>query len=230
MELVKALLLALHVGAGILSLLLFWVPVFTRKGGGKHRKAGKFYVYCMWVIVVTAIGLSVKNFFQGNAVMAIFLGFLSLITAKPLWVGVAILKNKRFISRNRLWGMLCFNGTVVCAGIALIVYGLTLPDSGTAWLIFAFGALGISNVFEMSALVRGASQNEQWLRHHIISLCASGIAAHTAFLVIGTARISSEYLLGYWALVPWLAPTLIGIFGIRIAVNSYRKKGMIPTN
>ena len=44
MELIRALLLPLHLAAGFAALGLFWIPALTRKGSPTHRAAGRWYV------------------------------------------------------------------------------------------------------------------------------------------------------------------------------------------
>ena len=98
MTILDSVLLLAHVVAGTVALLIFWVPVVVRKGGSVHRQSGRIYVYAMWVVICTAFLLSVINLIQGRVVIAAFLGFLTLLTGKPLWMGVAILANKRMVT------------------------------------------------------------------------------------------------------------------------------------
>ena len=95
MEFIVKTLLFLHVTFGFTSLVLFWLPVFLKKGGKGHFIIGKLYVVAMWIVVATAALLSVKNVIIGKYFMSAFLGFISLITANPLWYGMAILKKKQ---------------------------------------------------------------------------------------------------------------------------------------
>ena len=87
METLSKALLSTHVIAGFISLVLFWIPIFTKKGGKIHTLVGKIYIYLMWIVVISAGILSVENAYQGNYLMASFLGFLTLITSNPLWYG-----------------------------------------------------------------------------------------------------------------------------------------------
>ena len=43
MQTIHGFIVALHVLTGALSLLLFWVPSFTRKGGKAHKQFGGYY-------------------------------------------------------------------------------------------------------------------------------------------------------------------------------------------
>lgn len=50
-----ALLRLVHIGAGSLGLLFFWIPIFAKKGGRVHLAAGRVFVWLSMVIVATAV-------------------------------------------------------------------------------------------------------------------------------------------------------------------------------
>lgn len=52
----------LHIAAGSLGLILFWGPVFARKGGRAHISMGSVYLGVMAVVVFTGLGLSALMF------------------------------------------------------------------------------------------------------------------------------------------------------------------------
>ena len=66
LEIVDKVLLSIHIIAGTASLLLFWIPVMSRKGGTVHKKSGHFYYINMWVVQISAILLSLINAWQGD--------------------------------------------------------------------------------------------------------------------------------------------------------------------
>ena len=181
MQLIFKALLALHIAAGFASLIIFWIPVFTRKGGINHVKLGKAYVWLMWVVVGTAAILSIKNLATGRTIMGAFLGFIALITANPLWYGIGILRNKQNPSKRFRAGHLAFRLTIVLAALALIGYGIALGGEGAAVLMFLFGALGLTDVPGVVKALRGTATHPQWFKEHIVAMCTSGIAAYTAF-------------------------------------------------
>jgi hypothetical protein len=47
-----------HIAAGSIALILFWIPAIARKGGRTHIRAGWIYVVCMSIVVVTAFAMS----------------------------------------------------------------------------------------------------------------------------------------------------------------------------
>lgn len=229
MDLITKYLLATHVAAGFASLILFWVPIFTRKGGLNHRRIGNYYVWAMWAVVVSATLLSIKNLMIGNMLMAAFLGFLALITGKPLWLGISALNNKKHRSDVYRRAQLIMSGLVVVSGVALIGYGLALGGTGVAVFMIIFGALGLTSIFDFIANLDSQSLPKHWLEEHIANMCVTGIAAHTAFLAFGAQSVFAQMYSGYWSIVPWMAPTVIGTIGIRVAIARYKREGRIPS-
>ncbi len=210
MEAISKGLLSIHIFAGAVSLILFWLPIFTKKGGNLHRKIGKAYVILMWIVVVTSVILSIENVFLGYYEPAAFLGFIAIITANPLWYGIAALKQKKSVSASYLRTHLLFSWGLVVFGLLLIAYGCTI--GGNAILMFIFGILG---------LVTGAQALRDYYKTrilkvdgyelHFAGMIISGIAAYTAFAAFGGRQFFSEYLTGYWMVVPWVLPTVIGV-------------------
>lgn len=227
MEILFKSLTLSHVVAGFISLVLFWVPIFTRKGGLNHRRVGKFYIKAMWVVVITAAALSIKNLFFGTPVMAAFLGFLALLTGRPLWLGITALSNKREVSKSYRQAQIVMSGAVVLAGAALIAYGIVLGGTGIAVFMFIFGALGLSSIFDFKANLLANGTPKHWLEEHIASMCVTGIAAHTAFLAFGAQSMFAQFYGSYWSIIPWVAPTVIGTIGIRVAITRYKREGRI---
>jgi len=213
--LIKALLLA-HVSAGFTSLGLFFIPMFARKGSKLHNTVGRFYTYGMWGVVVTAILLCGIRFAQGQQVMALFLGFLALLTSRPLYFGVAILKNKQKVSdRLRLIDNLLSGALTVFSPI-LLGFGFGAFGLEGHPLLIVFGALGmLITVPDLIGKLRGAKPKEyNWLEEHIGGMLVSAIAAFTAFFAFGGRKIFGD-MSGSLEIVVWIAPTIIGVAVIR---------------
>jgi hypothetical protein len=237
MESLSNIITFAHVLAGFSALIVFWVPAFTRKGGVNHRRVGNWYVKLMWAVVATALILSLKNVLIGRTQMAIFLGFLALLTAKPLWLGIAILDNKRTLSLAYRQATVWLSAVVTIAGVSLIVYGVSLGGKGNATLMFVFGGLGVSSVFDLWGGIR-ASMNKtlsavqprpEWMKEHISNMGVSGIAAHTAFLAFGANSLLPQSYVGQGGLglAAWISPTIIGVIAIRWSVRKYQPKVVV---
>ncbi len=216
------LLLLSHVTTGFVALILFWVPVVSRKGGKNHRKVGLAYVWFMALVAFSALLLSVENLVQGQIDIALFLGFLSLLTGRPLILGIESLKTKKGTTTRYHYIHTLSSLTLVIAGMGLIAYAV-LVNSEMQILMLIFGILGISAIKDMIDLARFGSKQgyAMWLSDHISNMITAGIAAHTAFLVFGASSFLSSTLNGGLAVATWVAPTVIGTLGILVAKRKY---------
>ena len=219
MEFIVKTLLFLHVSFGFTSLVLFWLPVFMKKGGKGHIITGKLYVIAMWVVVSTAALLSIKNVIIGKYLMAAFLGFIALITANPLWYGMAILRKDAQENRKFQRIHTALDGLMAVCGALLLAWGLYLRGEGSSVLLIIFGVLGCSVFPSFVHKLRSAYQQNDRIRGHMVGLLTSGIAAYSAFFVFGGYTWMNTLLPGMWG--------LIGAVGINYGVKYYRKRGMI---
>lgn len=48
------IVLYLHILAGFTALIVFWIPLVTKKGGMIHRRVGWIYVWAMGIVSATA--------------------------------------------------------------------------------------------------------------------------------------------------------------------------------
>jgi uncharacterized membrane protein len=229
MEIIAKTLLFFHISSGFISLVLFWLPVFLKKGGKGHRNTGKAYVFFMWIVVGSAALLSIKNVIIGQYFMASFLGFIALITANPLWYGIAILKKDKVQSKQFRIAHTVFDAVIVVSSVLLVSFGIYLQSqgSGSAILMIIFGSLGLLDIPSLIKKLKGTSPEIDPIRDHMIGLLTSGIAAYSAFFVFGAHTWVEKLLPGMWAVLPWTAPGVIGAIGITCGVKYFRKKGMI---
>ncbi len=95
-----------HIAAGSIALILFWIPAVAPKGGRTHIRAGWVYVVCMSVVVVTAFVMSglaftipvavrqiarplspaeLSDFLRVQRIFATFLAYLAGVTLASGW-------------------------------------------------------------------------------------------------------------------------------------------------
>lgn len=229
METIVKTFLFFHISSGFISLVLFWLPVFLKKGGKGHRNTGKAYVFFMWIVVASAALLSIKDVIIGSYFMASFLGFIALITANPLWYGIAVLNREKRQSNGFRIGRIVFDSLIVCSGALLLGFGIYLQSigNGSAILMIIFGGLGLTDLPVLIKKLKPTPPEFDPIRDHMVGLLTSGIAAYSAFFVFGAYTWIEQYLPGMWGVLPWVGPGVIGGVGITLGVKHFRKKGMI---
>ena len=223
-------LLFVHVCAGVLSLVAFLIPAFARKGGSLHNRAGRFYVCCMWVVVGTAATLCVFNLVYGRTVLAGFLGFLTLLTAYPLWYAVTVLKYKKGSPDWVLDIRRGLNALLFLGGLGLIVWSVFLGFEGLGMLLLIFGILGLT-AFGAARDGRGAArEKENWMAEHIEGMIGTGIAAYTAFFAFGGRAYFSSIFDDRVMVIPWILPSIVGTIAIRLAKKKWVREADVRSD
>jgi len=224
MELLSRILLTCHIVAGFLSLALFILPLIIRKGKGLHKTIGRIYVKTMWIVLLSAFCLSIINLVNARYFTAAFLGYLSILTAHPLWYGIAVLnwqssdQHKMLLKRRTLEWIIFL---LALLNIGVFIY---LQGKGQSVLLLIFGILGLfagSGIFyRKEQLIGGINR----IKDHISSMITSGIAAYTAFFAFGGYTFFESSYDGYTVVVFWTLPGILG----SILIAYYQRKWAIP--
>jgi len=237
-----------HIGVGMVGLLLFWIPVFAKKGSKLHIRCGRIFVWCGYYIAATAAisctwGLispvsfaGVKRELTSEQLAALngnirflfaILGTLMTWLLASLIMGMHAVKT-RLKSNTGSWRVklgFALSGT---ASGGLLLFGLTnaISGGGNAYFIpIVLGILGVVDCKTGLAYLKLPSATKMtWWYVHMECMLGSGVAFHTAFFVFGFSRLFGIQLNGPLALVPWLLPTAVGIPTIVIWTKYYRRK------
>lgn len=235
---VHSTLLYLHIVAGVIAMIIFWIPVTTRKGGLNHRRFGRVYVAIMYAVAVSAIIMSVMvlaapAYFKADwfvdsknpeqLKMSIY-GFwtlllvLSLLTYNAVNQAMLALKTKHDRSLARRWYHLCAPIALLLSAIVLL--GLTVNGVGNKVLGYVFSTFSVISALQVLhyAYAKHVAAN-RWLIEHLSSMCGSGIAVYTAFFAFGARHVLAE--LGQWQLVFWILPGILGGIAIHLWTRKY---------
>lgn len=208
------ILLWIHIPVGFFALVLFWIPIGVKKGSKLHRKIGWYYYICMWIVLFTSGVMSLCNVFLDRQTMALFLGFLTVLTSFPLWYSYEILNQKK-VWTDRYWMIrrLFLVGNISFGLFMLILGGFVYQFQGMGMVIFFFGLIGASAVPQIFMSKEKAMKEETRMKMHIQGTIISGIAAYTAFLAFGGSRILMQAmeLNQNWMVLPWILPTILGL-------------------
>jgi hypothetical protein len=225
MNTIHSLLFVIHIIFGSMALILFWVPIVTKKGGLDHRKFGRHYANTMYAVAASGALMALMVIFAplvikhqlvnentdtqqlvlNLRIFWSFLLYLSLLTFVNVRHGILVLKNKKKHSNMRQWPHLFSIGLLLVGGLLLFSLGITYSNS----LHIIFGVLGTVLAIQSGrfCLAKSVPVN-RWLVEHIGSSIGSGIGAYTAFISFG-GRSMFGYI-GEWQFVFWVAPGVIG--------------------
>jgi hypothetical protein len=218
------LALVLHIGGGACALLLFWAPMLSRKGGKQHRNSGRWYTTAMTAVAASALilcatllidpvaskALSFTDpaaraaFVWEASLSATFLGQLAVMLYCNLHFGRWVLKvragREQLRTPRHLLPLAALLLISVYSGVMGVLHGRVLLPG--------FAAVGLFTVISNWRYVHAQEVPARaWQAAHIRNIIPSGIAAYTAFFVVGAASWIGD---SSWRLLPWIAPGVIG--------------------
>src|SRR5271165_4345750 len=87
--------LAVHIAAGAVALLVFWVPLVTKKGGRTHRRVGWVYVGAAGTLALTGFWLCIQLVSSDRPLRwraGFFLAYVSVLAGASAQFGVRALR------------------------------------------------------------------------------------------------------------------------------------------
>ncbi len=217
-------LVVLHVIAGIVGLVAFWVPIATRKGARNHRKGGKVACYGFMVAGALAVVMGLISLFAMTdrhpeiADRALYQGlfgwmmvYLGALTIGFADYGLAVVKHARTRESLRKPRFQLVMAAVVAAALACGLYGFTIAEP----LMMAVAALGVVSMAIQQLFVwRGRvsflkePSRTAYIGEHFRALVGMGISAYTAFMSVGLIRLVPEHVFNP---AIWAVPSVIGV-------------------
>lgn len=201
MEQLLKILVIIHVTAGAGALIFGAIAFGFRKNTPKHKPIGKIYFWCMTVVFITAMIVSVAKSLLFLFLIGIFSYYSTIIAYRSLRLknlhnGQKPLKADWFIE---ILSGLTFLGMVV---LGLIILIRNHNVGGMVPLVFGFFGL-LSVRTNLKLFIKGPKETLYWYKKHIGHMMGSYIGAFTAFLVNQTPHIPIHPTL------LWFLPTLI---------------------
>ncbi len=210
-----------HIAAGGIALGSMWIPMFAKKGGLLHRRAGWVYAVAMWVAALFAWVVCAGRLLDqkpANDHNALFLAFVGLLAANNAAVGVRVLRSRGRTDKPAGALDVAMSALLLVGSVGLAVLGVT----GGRILDDVFAALGVFlSLRQLRFWLRPPALKQQWWLEHMGNMLASCIGTATAFLVVNAGHLG---LSGPAVLVVWIAPGVVGAFGIRVWTQRYRKR------
>ena len=232
----------LHVTIGSLALIAFWLPLFAKKGSANHKKFGKAFVYCMYIVSISGVVMTmlvlidpiairfpekvltaeqIKNISYQNRVFSSFLFMLSILVFCSTRHAVTVLKVKE--NRSQLKTISYLLPIIFLGLMGALMFWFGLEES-----IILFNVFGGISFFTSLGMIRYIFKTQlkqrEWLIEHLGSIFGAGIGAYTAFFAFGGRKIFSLFLSGNLQVVPWILPCVVGIAASIYFSKKYRKQ------
>ena len=232
-----------HIVLGSVALILLWVPALARKGSRLHVVAGRWYVYSMYGVCVTALVTSLmvladplgvrqpgQTFTAERAaelasiyrMFSLFLLMLAVLVFVSIRHGLLALEARR--RPDVLTAPLHRLSVYALAALAVPVGVLGLVDR--QWLLVIFAGISLNVAFAMWRDLRIETPDaRQLVGMHLGGLIGSGIGAYTAFFAFGGSTFFGEFLPGQWQVIAWVTPPIVGSI---LSARMHRKYGPRP--
>src|SRR4051812_12297562 len=169
--------LVIHICAGTIALLVAPGAMITVKGGLRHRRWGKAYVWAMVVIAATG---TVMSFLRPN----LFLLMVAVFSFYLVFSGYRVLHRKKPGQRGTFvdWAVTFL---MLLAGIAFIGYGIHRLQSSTFGVVpILFGGIALFLAgHQVIQLRQPPTEARWWWFSHMRNMLAAYVATVSAFSV-----------------------------------------------
>lgn len=202
-----ALNIYVHVAAGSLALILGLIALISQKGGSRHRKSGRIFLYVLSIVILT--GLVGVFVFKRHS-------FLLLITLLSGYVGFSGFRTLKL--KSNIPQLTDILASIIALG-GLGYFWIYYQQQGMFWApvvtYSAVGALCIVLLYDWGryAISRSFYQRHQlWQYEHIYKMISAFSALLSAFAgtVLPNLQPHSQYLpsvVGVWLIIGWIVKT-----------------------
>lgn len=240
-ESIHKLALILHIFIGGAGLIVFWLPIMSKKGSAFHIRSGRWFAIGMTIVAYSGMLMSTLVFIdplavrdpnnemtlaEANRVVTVgrsssaFLFMLSTLVLCTTRQGILSLQAKADKSILKTPVHLGCIALLLCSGVAV---GLMSFDRNSM-LYPIFSVLSIVISLEMLRYIfKKETKKREWIIEHLGNIIGSGIAAYTAFFVFGGSSILHQFVPANMQIMFWVMPGVVGTILTKIYATKYRK-------
>jgi uncharacterized membrane protein len=213
MEKLHSITLYIHIAAGMTAFIAAPVAMIVKKGGDAHRKWGKVYFWCMTVIAITGIVLSIM-------LPNLFLFCIAFFSYYMVVSGYRWLYNKKPGQKTARIDWI-ITGIASVFNLGLFIIGIIMffrnSQNAFGYISAVFGLIGLNFAYKNVKQFSNVNRPKQsWLYNHIGGMIGGYIATVSAFSAVNFHFLPP--------LIKWLWPTIIGVPVIYAWIAYYRKK------
>ena len=188
------ILLPIHILAGIIALSCAAISVSSEKGKKIHILSGRTYFWCMVVIFLTAIPMSIIS-------SNIFLFLIAIFSFYLAFAGMRFARNRKGVATTLDWTAV---GLMILSGLGMwILSAIYFSNNNSQYivlLVFGFLAIALGYADFRSYKNKTATGKER-ISRHLTNMMGGTIAVITAVLVVNPP-FEPEWV---W----WVLPTLL---------------------
>ena len=211
-------IVVLHVLAGTIGLVSFWIPVGSAKGGAVHRKWGRIAVRAFMGAGALAIVMALLSLYGPEQRLpmirdrVLFRGlfgwmmlYLGALTIGFAHYGLAVVKHRARRAVMRGWQHQAVFAAVVALALNCGAYGLRTGQPLMA-LVACVGLVAVAT--QLVYIWRPTVPTGSHVAEHFRSLVGMGISAYTAFLSVGMIRLVPDHVFNP---LVWAVPSIVGV-------------------
>lgn len=231
-----------HVTVGSLALVIFWLPLMVKKGSKNHLRFGKLFVLGMYVVSISGFIMSMlvlidpvavrlpnemtndeslQRFINNNRVSAGFLLMLSVLVFSNVRQSILVLKVKA--NREMLKKPLHLSIISILGLLGLFMAWVGINNNIILFIIFAAVSV-LNSIGMLHYIFKPEIKPREWIIAHLGNIVGAGIGAYTAFFAFGGRRLFAGLLTGDLQIIPWILPTIVGIFVTSYFTRKYRQQ------
>lgn len=201
------IILGIHIIAGVVALFAGAGALVTEKGSDRHRRAGRFYVSSMVIVVGT---VPVLLAFDPTDFARQFLFLVGVFSGYFVFSGYRVLSRKRPVAEGDPVDWLAAGGLVLASlglgswGVVLVIGGTQGPFANVGSVMIVFGAIGSSIGISDLRELRNVDRRDPWMADHLSRMIGGYIATVTAVSVVNLTGVLPGPLV-------WLWPTATGV-------------------
>lgn len=186
---IAAMLLPVHILAGLVALTAGFLALGTRKGGRLHRRAGLVFVVAMLAMALAATVIAVSKVKLLSAVaglLTVYLVATALLTVRrPAWA-------PRWLDAVLMLGATAVGAGAVALGLQAMEGAGTL-DGQPAMVAVVFGSVALLGAaLDLRMLIRGINGKHRIARH-LWRMCFALLLAAASFF-LGQAQVFPDAL------------------------------------
>ena len=188
------ILLPIHILAGIIALSCAAISVSSEKGKKIHILSGRTYFWCMVVIFLTAIPMSIIS-------SNVFLFLIAIFSFYLAFAGMRFARNRKGVATILDWIAVCL---MIFSGLGMwILAVIFFLNSNTQYIVLlVFGFLSIALGYaDFRSYKNNSPTGKERISRHLTNMMGGTIAVITAVLVVNPP-FEPEWV---W----WVLPTVL---------------------